>query len=480
MGFIAAALIVGGTAAAGSYMSGRSARKAQNSQNDANARMAQMANEMEMERYYQSRGAAMGASYNELIAKPSLPDGSFNPDYDPNLSMFSPDGSAKESAVLPLYLSELEGDMADNFESTYGALGDSYDGLSEFERMQSLRQSLAGTEQGMIDTVNQVYDGTELAEGQDYLKSILSSRLEGVDNVQRASQLGLLGKSDARFAGAQAMGDARITGAGLNREARLQGLDEIQQERLSASQAEAQAILNEGQRNAANADFTGRSGIVGASGNSQAATLSALMNAYTDAGVNAANNRVLNAQDAADVYIDNAQDYGAAYLDNSIDANSVFLDNATDADAIATQSARNRANALEQSTVANYALYEQNLKNRKDFGQSTGALNTISKNATAGLNNIYAAQDATSDSLRNAGMQIGQGKTPAVNIPNYTAPVKESVMGSLAQGLQSGVSTYLMANAMFPGGGSNPGAVAYKPGWDKASTQAAFNALPGS
>ena len=123
MGFIAAALIVGGATAAGSYFSGRSARKAQQSQNDANAQISQMANEMEMERYYQSRGAAMGATYAELTAKPTLPDGSANPDYDANISMFAPDGTAKESAVLPLYLSQLEGDMADDLRAHMEHLG---------------------------------------------------------------------------------------------------------------------------------------------------------------------------------------------------------------------------------------------------------------------------------------------------------------------------------------------------------------------
>jgi hypothetical protein len=372
--------------------------------------------------------------------------------------MFNADGTAKESAVLPLYLSQLEGDIADDFQSGYDAIGERYDGVSEFERVQGLRQGMSGAEQGMIDTVNQVYDGTEMAAGQQYLDSILSTRLGGVSDVEAASRAGLTGKSSARFAGAQAKGDARITGAGLNTDARLRGLDEIQQERLSASQAEAQAILNEGQRNAARANFTGRTGVVGASGNSQAATLAALMNAYTSAGVNAAQNRVLNAQDAADVYLDNAQDYGTAYIDNAKDADKVFLDNATDADKIATTSATNRAKALEQGALADYALYEQNLLNRKDFGKSTGALNTVATNATAGLNNVYAGQNVTSDSLRKAGMQIGQGRTPEVNVPNYTAPVKESVMGSLAQGVQGGVSTYLLANAVFGGGGGGAGA----------------------
>ena len=466
MSFIAAAIIGGVATAGASYMASRSQRKAQQSQNDANARMAQMANEMDMERYYQSRGAAMGATYSELVAKPG------DSNYDPELSMFNEDGSAKKSAVLPLYLSELEGDMAESFQDSYNELD--YDGLAEYNRLQNIRQGLGGAEQGMVDTVNQVYDGTGMSTGQQYLDSILNTRLSGVDDVRSASQAGLKGKSDARFAGADgvssarfrgadAMGNARLLGAEMGMDARLRGLDEVQQGRLSASQAEAQAILNEGQRNAANADYTGRSGIVGASGNSQAATLSALMNAYANAGVNAANNRVLNAQDAADVYLANAQDLGSAYVDNATDANKVYIDNASDlnkiyldnaseADALARDYASARSRALEQGALADYALYEQNLQNRK-LGQTTGALSAISANSTAGLNNIYAKEDATSNSLRKAGMQIGQGRTPEVNIPSYTAPVKESVMGSLAQGLQGGVSTYLMANALFPGGG---------------------------
>ena len=453
MSFIAAALIVGGATAAGSYLSGRSARKAQQSQNAANAQQADMANQMEMERYYQSRGAAMGATYDELIQRPFTEDGSNNPAYDENLSMFNPDGTAKQSAVLPLYLSGLEGEMADSFTDTYGALGDRFDGIGQYDRIQNLRQGLSGAEQGMIDTVNQVYDGSELASGQQYLDSILSTRLGGLSDVETA-----------RFAGAQAMGDARITGAGLNVDARLTGLDQIQQERLSASQAQAQAILNEGQRNAARADFTGRSGIVGASGNSQAATLAALMNAYSDAGVNAANNRVLNAQDAADVYLSNAQDFGTAFLDNATDANQIFLDNASDANQIATDTATGRSKALEQASLADFALYEQNLQNRKNFGQSTGALSAIAANSTAGLNNVYAGENATSAALRTAGMQIGQGRTPEVNIPSYTAPVKESIGSSLAQGLQSGVSAYLLGNSLFGGSSSDPTSTVLKRG----------------
>lgn len=446
MSFIAAAIIGGVAMGGASYLSGRSARKAQTSQNDANAAMAAEANAMEMERYYQSRGAAMGATYDELTARPG------SSGYNEDLSMFNPDGSAKKSAVLPLYLSELEGDMAEDYQSGYSGIDGRYDGLAEYDRIQQIRQGLAPSEQGLLNTVNNVYDGTELSEGGRYLDSILNTREQGARGVNTAQILGLQGKSDARFTGAQAMGDARLTGVGLSTDARLQGLGETQQARLSASQAQAQAILNEGQRNAANQDYTGKSGIVGNSGNAQASTLAALMNAYTSAGVNAASNRVLNAQDGSDVYLANAQDLGAAYLDNATDANNVFLNNANDADYIATSLASKLAQAREQDSISEMGLYENNLANRKNGNQITGALNTIANNSTAGLNNVFAGQDATNRSLRNAGMQIGQGRTPEVNIPSYTAPVKESFLGSAMDGISGGVSTYLMGNSMFPNG----------------------------
>jgi len=158
---------------------------------------------------------------------------------------------------------------------------------------------------------------------------------------------------------------------------------------------------------------------------------------------------------------------GTAYLDNATDANKVFLDNATDADLIASNTAQSLANAREQNAISNYALYEQNLANRKDGAQISNALVNASNNSRAGLNTVYAGQDATNSSIRNAGMQIGQGRAPEVNVPAYTAPVKESFMGSAAQGLSGGVSTYLMANALFPngigGGGSTPDVPSPKP-----------------
>lgn len=458
MSFIAVA--IGGSALLGfaaSRSASKNARRAQAEQNDANAQIAQMANEMEMERYYQSRGAAMGATYAELTAKPNNPDGTVNEDYDPNLSMFNEDGSAKSSAVLPLYLSQLESDMGESYQESYSALGDRYDGLAEYDRIRAAQAGLAPSEQGYLQTINNVYDGTELSEGGRYLDSILATRGEGVDDVQAARAAGLANTARARFTGAEGVADARLLGANMNRDARLSGLDEIQQQRLSASQAQAQAILNEGQRNAANADFTGRSGIVGASGNSQAATLAALMNAYSDAGVNAANNRVLNAQDAADVYLANSKDTGTAIIDNYKDLNQIYLDNAADADNINTSAAEARAGINEQDALSRFALYEQNLANRKDGSQMTRGLNTISQNAKAGLDTVYAANDATSASIQKAGMQIGQGNTPQVNVPSYQAAPRGNTFADINAGIQSGVSGYLLANAIGNAGGFGGG-----------------------
>jgi hypothetical protein len=421
-------------------------------QNDANARMAQMANEMEMERYYQSRGAAMGATYPELTAKPFKDDGSVNEDYDPNLSMFNEDGSAKNSAVLPLYLSQMETGMADDYQETYSALGDRFDGLAEYDRIRATQQGLAPSEQGYLNTINDVYDGTELSEGGRYLDTILNTRQQGVNDVQNTRFQGLVNTSNARFAGAGEVGDSRLLGASMNTDARLLGLDQVQQERLSASQAQAQAILGEGQRNAAQANFT-RGGIVGNSGNAQAATLAALMSAYTDAGVNAANNRVLNAQDASDVYLANAEDFGAAYLGNSNDLNQIYLDNAADSENINTTAAEKRAGIDEQDALSRFALYEQNLANRKSGSQITAGLNTISANSTAGLNTVYADKDATNASIRNAGMQIGQGNTPQVNVPSYQAAPRGNTFADINSGIQSGVSGYLLANSISNAGG---------------------------
>ena len=148
--------------------------------------------------------------------------------------------------------------------------------------------------------------------------------------------------------------------------------------------------------------------------------------------------RVLNAQDAYDVYEANALDLGAAYLDNATDANKVFLDNATDADEIASTTAQNLANAREQDAVSRYALYEQNLANRKDGAQIGTALNNTARNATAGMNTVYAGQDTTNASLNRAGMQLGQGELPRQS-SHPTAPVKKAFREVLCKESRAGL-----------------------------------------
>tara|TARA_B100000035_G_scaffold126318_2_gene107528 strand:+ start:10329 stop:11690 length:1362 start_codon:yes stop_codon:yes gene_type:complete len=432
-----AALAIGGMGAASSYMSSRNARKAQNSQNAANAAISKQANEMEMARYYQSRGAAMGASYEELMAKPG------DSNYDPNLSLFDQDGSAKQSAILPLYLSEMEKSLSGNISDKYGALAESYDP----ERMQNIQQQLAGAEQGMIDVVNNVYNGNELATTNSYLDSIQGQRERGLDGVIDARARGLDGTVDARLAGSEDLQSAR-----------LRGLDEVQQARLSASQAEAQAILNEGQRNAANQNFTGRSGIVGNSGNAQASTLAALMGAYTDAGVNAADNRLLNAKDASTVYDKNAAD-----------RNRVGILNATDTARNLEMNAVDKTRIAEQGEADKFKSYLDNLGNQKNFQQVAGALGTIANNQNAVNASVFAPEMAASKALNAGGFQLGQGRTPEVNVPSYTAPVKSNPFQHINAGIQSGISGYMLANALStPTTTPTPGGVASVPDYTYA------------
>jgi hypothetical protein len=559
MAWIATGMVVSGGI---NYMASKSASKnqlrAQRETNDANARMAQMANEMEMERYFQSRGAAMGATYEELTTRPTrkatqedIDNGKAgaigeeieNEEYDPELSMFSEDGSSKTSAVLPLYLSDMEREMGANIEDKYQGISEAYDGVGEFNRVQELRQGMAGAEQGMVDTVNNVYSGQELSNTNAYLDDILNTRTQGVNSVKAAQLDGLAGKNAARTLGNTAVassrltgaseiglartdgtdgvasarldgsqnlgavrlvgenmvGNARNTGANLNTTARMMGLGEVQDARDSISQAQAQAILNEGQRNAARADFTGRTGIVGNSGNAQAQTLAALMNAYTNAGVNAGNNRLLNAQDASDVYLANAQDIGQAGIDNASgmrdalnlnaqdyrtdlvsnasdrkadsvanaqgldlarvanaeDLRTEYMDSAIDKNAIDVGAAKDLAKVSEQGALEKFAAYEQNLKNKKDFSQVGSALNNIANNSTAGMGNVYAPENATSSALGNAGMKIGLGAMPEANVPAYTAPVKTSGWEHAGAAIQGGLSGAMLANGLagsFGGG----------------------------
>ncbi len=411
-----AVLLAGGASVAASVAGSRNARKAQNAQNDMNAYLAQQKNEQDMMKYYQSRGAALGASYDELMAKPG------EPGYDPNLSMFNADGSAKNSAVLPMYLSEMEKNLSGSISDKYDTLAENYDP----QRMQDVQSQLAGAEQGMINTVNNVYNGNELAQTNSYLDSIQGQRELGLDGVTRARLQGLDGKVDARLLGSEDMQNARLRGLGMTQDARL-----------SQSQAEAQAILNEGQRNAARQDFTGRSGIVGNSGNAQASTLAALMGAYTDAGVNAAENRLLNAQDASRVYDRNAAD-----------RNRVGNLNASD-------TARNlEMNAVDKSRIADlgeadkFKSFKDNLTNQKNFNQISGALNTISNNQTAVNNSVFAPEAAASNALNAGGFQLGQGRPPTTAVPTYTAPVKTSVFEHLNQGVQGALAGYQLANGL--------------------------------
>ena len=379
MAFIAGAIIGAVAGVGSSIIGGRNARKAQQSQNEANARLADEANEYQREMYLRNRGAS-----GEDIRTGRYEDA--------------------RSAVLPYYSAQLEEDLANRITQGYDALTEAYNPMGEYGRIQDLRDDLSFAEQGMIDTVNDVYSGEEMSEGLRHLNSILGQR------ERNAMDMG-----SARY------GNALLTGG-----ARLDGQAGVSGARDSASMAEALAILNEGQRNAAMQDFTGRSGIVGNSGNAQANTLQALMNAYTQAGVNAANNRVLNAQDEMDVNVVNAQEYGDARLDTFQDL----------------------ANARERAELERFALYEQNLANRKNFAQTTDALNAVANNATAGMNTVYTPENITSDALKRAGMQIGVGTTPEYNTPVYTAPVKSNPLDHVNAGINSGLSGYMLANAI--------------------------------
>lgn len=406
---IATSTAIAASAAIGvgsSIMSSRSARKAQNSQNSANRAIADEANRMEMERFYQSRGASLDDIDNGTIKN-------------------------SRSAILPYYLSEMEANLSGSISDKYDALAENYDP----ERMQNIQQQLAGAEQGMIDVVNDVYNGNELANTNSYLDSIQGQRERGLDGVIDARGQGLDGTVDARL-----LGSEDIQGA------RLRGLDEIQQARLSASQAEAQAILNEGQRNAANQDFTGRSGIVGNSGNAQASTLAALMGAYTDAGVNAADNRLLNAKDASTVYDKNAGDRNRVGILNATDTARNLEMNAVDASRIA-----------DQGEADKYNSYLNNLGNQKNFQQVAGALGTIANNQNAVNASVFSAENAASKALNAGGFQMGQGRAPEVNVPSFTAPVKSNPFQHLNAGLQSGLAGYQLANSFGGMGGSGVG-----------------------
>ena len=340
-------LLGGALAAGGSIVSSGNQRKAVNDQNRMNKQIADESNRNNFMQYLYSRGAPMGASLEEMMALPFLTDadGKMDPDkpnpaYNEELSLFDPDGGAKQSAVMPLYLSELEEGMADTITEKYDALKEYYDPYEEAERLNQYRDQLEGTEQSMVDTVNNLYSGQELAQTQEELAKVHSEREKGIT-------------------------------------------------------AQAQAILTEGQRNAAAQDYTGRSGIVGNSGNAQAATLNALMGAYTRTGQNAADVRARNATE-------------------------------------------------------NFAAYESDLAKRSDFSRVPAVLEAISAGRTAGIKNAYAPELAASDALASGGYLMGQGRAPAYNTPSYTSPkaFATNPFSVASDAIGGALSGYMLANAL--------------------------------
>lgn len=240
-------LLGGGLAAGGSIMASRNARKATKDQNRMNKQIADEANRNNFMQYLYSRGAPMGASLEEMMALPFLTDANGkldpnkpNPAYNEQLSMFDPDGSAKQSAVMPLYLSELETGMADTIADKYDALQEYYDPYEEAERLNQYRDQLEGTEQNMVDMVNNLYGGQELAQTQAELDKVHSAREQGIN-------------------------------------------------------AQGQAIFNAGQRNAARQNYAGREGLIANSGNALASLVRANTDMFSQLGQNAADVRARNA-----------------------------------------------------------------------------------------------------------------------------------------------------------------------------------------
>ena len=306
--------------AGASIMGQRNARKSAKETNRANQQMAAEANAAEMLRYYQSRGAAMGATLEELMARPG------DPLYKEGVSMFNPDGSAKESAVLPMYMSDLESSMGDNISEKYDVLQEAYNPEQELARIQQYRQDLMPAVAGQVQTVQDLYSGQELANRQADLDEVNRARTEGI---------------------------------------------------LMAAQMNARAQ-----------DFTGRSGIVGNSGNAITNQLQALARGYQSAG--------------------------------------------------------------EKTAAANMALKENDLAQRKNPNTVAGALTGAANASVAGLNTMFAPEKATSTALNQGGFQLGQGRMPEYNvgaqapIPGYNAG--SAIMG----GLNAGLGAYTLAQAYKP------------------------------
>lgn len=362
---LAAAVI--GSAAIGAVASSKAssnARKAQDSQNSANRAIADEANRMEMERFYASRGASAYDIENGLI-------------------------DDKRSAILPYYLSGLENNLASGIEEKYGALQEAYNPNEMATEMGGYRDSLAGAEQGAINAISGIYDGSQLSESQQYLDNINNARLQGQDEIDIARQ----GIADAR---------------GGIAEARLGGVN-----------AQAQAMTSEAQRRASQLGSMARTGgVVNNSGLANSQTLQALINAYGGMAQNRADANVLNAKDQV----------------------------TTAGEGLQGVRERSRINELDEA--AKFAAYEQNLAEQKNVGQINNALNTLAANQTAGVQNYFLPENATASALNKGGFQIGQGRAPEYNVPSYTAPTPSNPMAHLNAGVQSGLGGYMLAKGV--------------------------------
>ena len=395
--------LIGGVA---SMSASKNARKAQDSQNNANRSIADEANRMEMERFYQSRGASAYDLENGLI-------------------------DDKRSAILPYYLSGLENNLATGIEGKYGALQEAYNPNEMATEMGGYRDSLAGAEQGAVGAIRGIYDGSQLSESQRYLQGITNQRLQGQDQIDLARQ----GIGNARLG----VGDARGL-VGDAREQMINARDGIADARNAGLQSQATAMTLEAQRQAGNNNT--RNGVRTGLGGAQ--SLQALMNAYVGMAGNRANVDVLNQRDQ----VLNEQDRVQTAQEGVLTAK----------DAITTageglQGVRERSRINELDEAAKFAAYEQNLAEQKNIGQINNTLNTLAANQTAGVQNYFLPENATSSALNKGGFQLGQGRAPEYNVPSYTAPTPNNPMAHLNAGVQSGLGGYMLAKGLGAGGG---------------------------
>jgi hypothetical protein len=355
--------LIGGAA---SMSASKNARKAQDSQNSANRAIADEANRMEMERFYASRGASAYDIENGLI-------------------------DDKRSAILPYYLSGLENNLASGIEEKYGALQEAYNPNEMATEMGGYRDRLAGAEQGAIDAISGIYDGSQLSESNQFLENINNSRLQGQDSIDLARQ----GIADARGE----VGEARLSGVDAQAEAAI---------RTAQQQASAQARRG----------YNNPGGVLNNSGLAQAGTLQTLMDAYSGMAQNRADANILNAKDQVTTAGEGLQ------------------------------GARERAKIDELNESAKFAAYENNLAQQKNAGQINTLLNSLAANQTAGVQNYFLPENATSGALNKGGFQLGQGRAPEYNVPSYTAPTPSNPMNAINAGINSGLSGYMLAQGL--------------------------------